>query len=390
MQAVTVSVLVATSSGSSGATALVFSALFFPQGLVSPIGGLIADRFDRRKVAMTMQWIQAVLATVLALLVHAGVRSPLALAGVVLVQGCANAMSMPAYVSMIPLLVPREELLSALSLSGITWNTGRAIGPALAAITTAVWGPAASIGGNAISYVVMALMLTTIRRPLHGGGHVDLRKARSEIAAGARLAWRTPGPRIVLISAVAMQACMCTMFSTIPTLASKIDEWPRLPMALFACMGAGALIGAVFVASVTMRLGRARVLTGLILLAATAMTIAANARSIPVALFALVLFGMSSPVSFIVCGSVVQRDAPEQFRGRVVSIYSAVVGLSFGTFSVAIGYLADHVGLRQTVQTSAVVLACLVLFTRWRWRSWRTIINGSDPPALWRPHRTAA
>jgi len=56
---------------------------------------------------------------------------------------------------------------------------------------------------------------------------------------------------------------------------------------------------------------------------------------------------------------------------------------------VTIGYLADQVGLRQTVQFSAVVLAGLIVLTRWRWPSWRRIIDGSDPPALWHPHRTA-
>jgi MFS family permease len=376
MQAVTVSVIVARASHSSGATALVFSSLFLPQGLISPIGGLVADRFDRRKVAMAMQWVQAVLATILALVIHAGVRNTFALAGIVLVQGCANALTMPAYSSMIPLLVPREELLGALSLSGITWNTGRAIGPALAAIIT----------GNAVSFVAMALVLTTIKRDLHGGGHVDMRQARSEIANGARLAFRTPGPRTMLITVVVMQLCMATMFSTIPTYAAEVDSWQRLPMVLFACMGTGALVGALSIAGLTARVGRWRVLTGLLCLTVVSLTVAAQARSIPVAMIALVLFGMSSPVSFIVCSSVVQRDSPEHFRGRIVSIYSAIVGLSFGGFSIGIGYIADGLlGQRATIQWSAVVLGLMLAFTHWKWPAWRRLVSGSDPAPHWFP-----
>ena len=109
-------------------------------------------RFDRRRVAMTMQWVQAVLACVLALVVASGEKSAYTLSAIVFLQGCASSLGNPAFQAMIPLLVPREELLGALALSGMTWNSGRAVGPMLAAITTSVWGPAASITGNAISF----------------------------------------------------------------------------------------------------------------------------------------------------------------------------------------------------------------------------------------------
>lgn len=386
MQAVTVSVLVASTSKSSGATALVFSSLFIPQALISPFGGLVADRFDRRHVAIAMQWAQAVIASVLALVIHLGVRSPYALAFIVLIQGCANAMSNPAFGAMIPLLVPREELLGALSLSGMTWNSGRAIGPAIAAVTTALWGPAASVTGNAISFVLMALVLLTIKRSLHGGGTVRLRNAHAEITGAARLAIRTPGPRTMMISTSFLQLCVATTFSTVPTFAASVNDWKRLPMLLYVGMGIGALLGAFTVAPLTTRLGRSRVLTIFPALAGCSMIIAASARSSVVAIAALFLFGMSSPVSFIAFGAVVQRDAPEQHRGRILSIYSAVVGLCFGGFSIAGGYLADEVlGLRVSYRSTGILLIALLVIVHLCWPSWRRIVNGTDPAPFWRP-----
>ena len=76
MQVVTVSVLVATTSQSAASTALVYSALFLPQGICAPLGGLLADRFDRRHVAITVQVVQSGIAGVLALMVYRGVTSP--------------------------------------------------------------------------------------------------------------------------------------------------------------------------------------------------------------------------------------------------------------------------------------------------------------------------
>jgi len=386
MQAVTVTVLVAESSKSSGATALVFSSLFIPQGLMSPIGGLVADRFDRRRVAMTMQWVQAVLAGVLALVVSSGVRSAYALAAIVFLQGCASSLGNPAFQAMIPLLVPREELLGALSLSGLTWNAGRSIGPMLAAITTTVWGPAASITGNAISFVLMAAVLTTIKRPLHGGGTVQMSQAFGEIGRAAKLAGQTPGTRTMIISTVFVQFCCAMTFSTIPTYAASVSDWSRFWMVLYCAMGFGALAAGFCVAAVTQWIGRSRVLTLVPAVSCLAMLLASQAHSPYAAVIATVLFGMSAPISFITMGAVVQRDAPEHSRGRVLSIYSALVGTAFGGFSILNGYIADELlGLRTTLWVCALVLAGYVLVVQFLWRSWRDQVNGPDLPPRWRP-----
>jgi len=386
MQAVTVTVLVANNSKSSGATALVFSSLFIPQGLMSPIGGLVADRFDRRRVAMVMQWVQAVLAGGLALTVHAGVTSAYALSAIVFLQGCASSLGNPAFQAMIPLLVPREELLGALSLSGMTWNSGRAIGPMLAAITTSLWGPAASITGNAISFVAMAFVMMTIRRPLHGGGTVRMSQAFSEIRGAMKLAGRTPGTRTMIISTIFVQLCCAMTFSTIPTYAASVTDWKKFWMVLYVSMGIGALAAGFCVAGVTALIGRSRVLTIVPSISCLAILLASQAHSPYLAVIATMLFGMSAPISFITMGAVVQRDAPEHSRGRVLSIYSALVGLAFGGFSIINGYLADKVfGLRTTLWLSSLVLALYVITVQFLWPSWRRIVNGTDSPPRWRP-----
>jgi len=390
MQAVTVTVLVAENSKSSGATALVFSSLFIPQGLMSPLGGLVADRFDRRHVAMTMQWFQAVLAGVLALTVHSGVKSAYALSAIVFLQGCANSLGNPAFQAMIPLMVPKEEMLGALSLAGMTWNSGRAIGPMIAAVTTGIWGPAASITGNAISFVAMALVLATIKRSLHGGGTVRLSQAHSEITNAIKTSVRIPSVRTMMISSLAVQLCGAMTFSTIPTYAAQVTDWKRFWMVLYVSMGLAALVSGFCVAPLTARLGRSRVLTLVCFTGATAILVGSQAHSPVFAVIAIALFGMSIPVSFIGFGAVVQRDAPEHARGRVLSIFSALVGTAFGAFSIINGYLADEVfGLRTTLWISAIILYAFTLVVMFVWRSWRGIVNGTDAAPFWRPDKLA-
>jgi MFS family permease len=82
----------------------------------------------------------------------------------------------------------------------------------------------------------------------------------------------------------------------------------------------------------------------------------------------------------------VQRDAPEAHRGRILSIYSAVVGLCFGGFSIAGGYIADGLlGLRNTYRTSGILLLALIVLVQVFWPGWRRTVNGTDPEPFWRP-----
>jgi predicted MFS family arabinose efflux permease len=255
----------------------------------------------------------------------------------------------------------------------------------LAAITTAVWGPAASIAGNAISFVAMALVIQTIRRKLHGGGTVRFSQAHSEITNAAKLAWRTAGTRTMIISTVFVQLCCAMTFSTIPNYAASVSHWKRFWMVLYTSMGIGALAAGFCVAFVTARIGRSRTLTVVPAISCLAIFLASQAHSAYLAVIATMLFGMSAPISFITMGAVVQRDAPEAYRGRVLSIYSALVGTAFGGFSIMNGYLSDNFfGLRTTLWISSIVLALYVVSVRYLWPSWAPVVNGRDPDPMWR------
>jgi MFS family permease len=194
----------------------------------------------------------------------------------------------------------------------------------------------------------------------------------------------------MMLSTLAVQLCGAMTFSTIPTYAAEVTDWNRFWMVLYVSMGIAALVSGFYVAPLTARIGRSRLLTLVCFTGATAILIGSQARSPVFAVIATALFGMSIPVSFIGFGAVVQRDAPEQARGRVLSIFSALVGTAFGTFSIVNGYLADKVfGLRNTLWVSALLLYGFTLVVMFVWRSWRGIVNGNDPAPFWRPDSLA-
>lgn len=389
MQAVTVTVLVATTSKSAASTALVYSSLFLPQALCAPLGGLLADRFDRRHVAISVLVLQTALAGILALVVHRGVTSPVALASLVALQGCATAMGQPAYAAMIPMLVPRSDLYPAVSLGSVSWNTGRIVGPMIAAITSSLWGPAATITGNAVSFVGMALVMLTIRRPLRGGGTVNMRQFGTELRSAARIMRHSPSLRLMIGAVVLLQATFPTMFSLVPLYAEAVGGGKNMPQVLYTAIGLGALIGGLLVSWASNNFGRSRVLNLLLFLGAASMIVASTLRVEWAAALVAFVFGATSVPAFVLIGGVVQREAEEAYRGRITAIQTAVIGLVFGIMAPVSGWLADQFwGLRAQLIVSGGLLALVVVASRLLRPQWRGYVDHGDPTPLRQSLRT--
>ncbi|MCX6521571.1 MAG: MFS transporter [Actinobacteria bacterium] len=149
VQLIVVGSLVASGTGSAIQTGLVALATFMPQGIASPIGGLLADRFDRRRVFATALIAQATVTSVLAVVLGAGVRTPWVLTVLILVGSAAGATGAPSYAAMQPDLVPPNELMQMVSLGVYSWNSGRVLGPILGSLLMLAVGPAWTIAFNA-------------------------------------------------------------------------------------------------------------------------------------------------------------------------------------------------------------------------------------------------
>src|SRR5665213_1990419 len=131
MQTVALGVLVYARSHQAGWTGLVAAAAFIPMGLLAPVGGALADRFDRRRWLILTTLAEMGLAALLALLAATGHDQPWIVVIVAFFGGAAASIGFPAYQAMLPDLVPSEDLLGAMSLSSAQFNLGRVAGPAV-------------------------------------------------------------------------------------------------------------------------------------------------------------------------------------------------------------------------------------------------------------------
>ena len=367
MQSVAVGALVVADTRQAVWAALVAVAAFLPIGVLSPVGGALADRLDRRRFIMAADLAEGLLAGLLAVLAWTDQAGPGVVTAVVLVAGCSSALRIPFQQSILPDVVPPEDLLSATSLSSAQYNLGRVVGPALAGLVIALGSYGLAFAVNAVSFlaVVGALALVRVprRTPTEEGG------MGARIKAGARAALAEPGCRsaIVLIGVVALLAS--PFIALVPAVADRLvdgeDALGAATGALTTAQGVGAVLGALCVVPLADRIGLRRLLVADLVLCPLALVAYGYAPDVVTAVLALTVVGALYIGLLSGLSTVVQLRAPEAYRGRVLSLYLVALGVVYPIGALLQGAVADVVGLPATTAGFALALVVVVLALAW-------------------------
>ena len=364
MQAVAVGAYVTEETGKASWTALVAVAAFLPIGVLTPVGGALADRLDRRRAMAIGITLEAVLAVLLTVLSATGRASPAAVTAVVFANGCIAALVLPFYQAMIPDLVPKDVLLSATALGAAQYNLGRVVGPALAAVLVAATSYTWAFAVNAASFLAVIVALLVIKLP--DTRHTDDGAGIfSRIRAGARMAWTDPGCRNPLLLIATVAFLLAPFIALIPAKAHDLVGGGTKATAsatgvLTTAQGLGAVVGALLIAPFAERLGRARLIVGYIVLCSLAITVYALTPNVPAAFAALVVVGAGYIGILSGTSTVVQLRAPAEYRGRILSLYFMAIGSIYPLGAMLQGAVADRVGLATTtIAGTTVMLAVL-------------------------------
>lgn len=367
LQTVAVGVLVTTITGEARWTGLVAASAFLPLGFLSPVGGVLADRVDRRRLLLVTTMGETLCATALAVVVGTGHATPVGVCAIVALGGCMAALGFPAYQAILPDLVVREDLLGAISLSSAQYNMGRVVGPALAGLVLAAGSFAWAFGLNALSYGAVLVALLSIRLPppvpdLEGGG------VWARIRTGVRGAAGEPGCRTAILT-IALAALLLSPFiALIPAVALKrFGNESGGTALLVTAQGVGAVAGALALASLARRFGRRRMLVVNLCVLPALLTLYALAPNLAVATLALVAVGAAYIGILSGLGTVVQLRAPTALRARILSLYMLALGLIYPLGAVIQGALGDRFGLPAvTIGAAVVFIVVLALAGRAR------------------------
>ncbi len=375
VQLIVVGSLVATNTGSALKTGLVALATFMPQGITSPIGGLLADRFDRRKVFASALMAQATITSVLAVVLGLGERNPVVLTLLILLASASGATGAPSYAAMQPDLVPPEELMQMVSLGVYSWNSGRVVGPIIGSLLVLAVGPAWTISFNAVSFLVMAGAIMSVRQSFRPGGVGGT--IRSRITGGAMAIRNTPGCWHALTMLALVNTMMVPFMGLIPIFVQRSHGGSTQMVGIVAsAQGVGAIVGGVVISILAQRYPRSTLVVGSVVSAGTMLVAYAVAPNLGFVVAAIFVLGGTWSSLFISLSAVIQRDAPLESRGRVMSLMQATFGITYGIGLLAIGVLGDLTNLHIAFSTGAVIaVAGFAVITR-RARNWRAAIDG--------------
>jgi MFS family permease len=379
MQTVAIGALVVSKTGEASWAVLVAAGAFLPIGVLSPLGGALADRLPRRPVIAAGNLAEALVAAALAALISDGHEAPLGLLGLVTLQGCASALIGPFSQAILPDLVPRSQFLAASSLNSAQWNAGRIVGPALAGATIAAFGFGASFAANAVSFLAVVVAVLFVRLSPPPGRTGPVLAALREGLAATRA---EPSCRAAIIAMAVVALVAAPFIALVPAMALRLAHGGPTAVAaatsqLTTAQGLGAVAGALLLAPLAARIGRGRLLGWSLALLPAALAwygVAPSRWWGVVALFVvgLVYLGVLSGLS-----TVVQLAAPAAYRGRVISFFQVALGVSYPVGALLQGPLADAIGVGWTTAGSAAVLALASLIAWWRWPGFAATLIGT-------------
>ena len=355
MQKVAQSWLVLTLTGSAFYLGLDAFLAELPILLFTLIGGVIADRHDRRQVLIGSQCVQLTSAFTLATLVYFEVVEMWHILLLSSLSGFGQAFGGPAHQSLLPSLVPATHLPNAIALNSIQFNLARVIGPLLAGLTLAAWGSAVCFGLNGLSFLVVIVALLSLRHvhvaPTSGTRMIDEMRSGLSFVRG-RVALRS-----LIVLAFLTTLLGLPLVTFLPLFVQNVfHEDVGRYSTMMAFSGSGAVSGALVVAW----LGRFRhmgvtLLTvqgvfGLLVLAFSA------SRHLWLSYGLLFLAGASLIIVFALMTSLVQLTAPDAMRGRVMSIFMLAFRGGMPIGSLVGGYAASLVSAPAVLAVNGALL----------------------------------
>ena len=333
-----------------------------PMLVFSLFGGVIADRMDRRKMMLLSQYLQMSFAFVLALLIYSGTVQVWHIFILSFLTGSAQSFSGPAYISLLPLLVKREDVPNAIAMNSMQFNLARVIGPLLAGLAYVAWGPAMCFAVNGLSFVFVILSLLLIGTP----------KVASPDARGGVMEEMKAGFRFVFERKTLMTLTFLAFVGTflgmpivtfLPLVAREIfklgpDGYARM----VTVYGLGSVTGALFIAATAHHQRKGRIALMLQLCFACLVFSFAFSRELWLSLAIAFVAGSCIVGVIALYSSLVQLTTSDAMRGRVMSIFMLAFRGGMPLGNLLAGYVAYRWSISTALAVNGSVLAVVALF----------------------------
>ena len=332
-----------------------------PIFLFSLIGGVVADRFERRRILLGSQWVQMASAGLLTILVVTGHVHVWHILCLSFVSGFAQAFGGPAYQALIPTLVEKEDMPNAIALNSIQFNVAVMVGPALAGQALAKLGETWCFGLNAVSFLAPIISLSMIT------ARFLPQKTKESVffslKEGIKFVRSQPSMEALIILAFFMTGLSMPMRTYFPVFVKDIfHRGPETYGNLLALMGLGSIFGSLGVAWLGNIQKKGRLALTALMTLGVGISGFALSKWLPFSGVMLVLAGASMMAVFANVNSLVQLITTNEMRGRVMSVYNFAFRGGMPMGNLLSGWLVPMFTAPVVLGVNGVLLVLLGLY----------------------------
>jgi MFS family permease len=349
--------------------ALMQTATTLPAFLVGLPAGSLADRFDRRRLLLFTQAWMFVTVSLLAVLTLLGDVNPWLLLGLTFLLGTGATVNGPTWSALVPDIVSRAQVPTAISMNSAGYNIARAIGPAVGGFVVAASGPAATFVLNAMAYLGTLTLVFRFRPiPQRFETNTGEREGFARtILTGVQYTWSERPQRLVLARSVIWMVCASALWGLLPLVARRELALEATGYGfLVTCVGVGAVVGSFSLPRLRRRWSTNRLLVAAVVVFAALLLVLAWVRFLPLIWLMLALGGAAWSGTNQTFQIAVQMSAPGWVRARAIAAYLLTFqgGLAIG--SAIWGVVAERAGDPIALTVAAAGLASgLVAAVRW-------------------------
>lgn len=349
--------LVLELTGSAFDVGLAAAASTLPTLFLSLYGGVLVDRYPRRRILFWTQSSAMVLAFILGFFALAGtVTMPIILV-LSFLLGCVNALNVPALQAFLSEMVEREHLSSAIALNSAIYNGSRVIGPAVAGVMIAAAGTGTAFIVNGFSFFGVLLSLFLIRvgteSPSRDG---EAARPLRAILDGLEYSWHHPLIRTIVLFIAVISIFAWSYVTMLPVVAKRSFDMDATGLGwLYGVSGMGSVVGTVLVSMYSGRVDRLVFIAGGTILFALSLFGFTYTLWLPLALFFLFLCGLGLVAAVSTMSATIQGTVEDRYRGRVMSLYMMVFMGFMPIGNLEVGWLSEQFGTGPAIRFGCMV-----------------------------------
>src|SRR5271169_5881080 len=332
-----------------------------PIFVFSLLGGVVADRVERRKILLASQYIQMASAALLTVLVATGRVQVWHILCLSFVSGFAQAFGGPAYSALIPTLVDKEDMPNAIALNSIQFNVAVTVGPALAGLALGRLGEVWCFGLNALSFlapIISLLMITARFLPVSTGESM-----LTSLKGGIKFVRKQNSMEALIVLAFCMTELSMPMRTYIPVFVKDIfHRGPETFGNMLSLMGVGSICGSLAVASMGNIRHKGRFAITMLACLGAAIAVFSLSRRLPLSYTMLLIVGASMMAVFATVTSLVQLITTNEMRGRVMSVYNCAFRGGMPMGNLVSGWLVPMFTAPVVLGVNGLVLVLVAIY----------------------------